>query len=175
MSRLQQLRGALAGYVASSSAWQRWQQLPARDRLALTVLGAFFALLLFYAFIWLPLDRRLDAASSRYRQEREFLAYLQAQAPALHRSTKDEHPSLSPEQLQGEITSTAQQRGLVLERLDSEGNDRLLISLAHAPFENMIQWLKELEKKGVALLEVNLERSGVGRVDARLTVGVGAM
>lgn len=172
MIRLQQLKGELAAYVIGSGAWQRWQQLPPRDRLALTLLGVFFTLLLFYSFIWLPLDRKLDSASARYRQEREFLDYLQEQAPILRNAAKDERASLAPEQLQGLITSSAQKRGLVLERLDSEGNGRLLVSLAQAPFESMIVWLGEIEKKGVKLLEISLERSGVGQVDARLTFGV---
>lgn len=172
MIRLQHLKGELAGHVTRSGAWQRWQQLPPRDRLALMVLGGFFALLLFYAFIWLPIDRKLDSASLRYRQEREFLAHLQEQAPLLHSSSKGERPNLSPEQLQGVITSTAQQHGLVLERLDSEGSGRVLTSLAQAPFETLLRWLAELEEKGVALMEISLEKTGVGKVDARMTMAV---
>lgn len=173
MIRLTPLKRELGAYLIRSGAWQRWQQLPPRDRLALTVLGVFFALLVVYAFIWLPLDRKLESATARYRQESELLAYLQAQAPMLRTLAKRERSSLGPEQLQGLITSSAQKRGLVLERLDSEGSGRLLVSLAQVPFERLIVWLRDIEKKGVTLLEIGLERNGAGRVDARLTVGVG--
>lgn len=130
------------------------------------------ALLLFYAFVWLPLERKLDASNARYQQEREFLSYLQEQAPTLRRAAPHARSSLSPERLQGVVTSTAQQHGLVLERLDSEGSGRLLIALAQAPFDKIVRWLQELEEQGVTLFEVSLERSGVGTVDARLAVGI---
>lgn len=172
MIRLQQLKAEFIERATQSAGWRHWQQLPPRDRLALTVLGMFFVLVLFYAFVWLPLDRKLNAASARYHQEREFLAYLQEQAPLLRSSAKKERSSLSAEQLQGVITSTAQQHGLLLERLDSDGNGRLQISMAQAPFEKVVRWVLELEDKGVSLLEVGLEEAGVGKVDARLAVGI---
>ena len=172
MIRLHKLKDELAGHMIRSGIWQRWQQLPSRDRLALKVLGGFFALLLFYAFIWLPIDRKLDSAGARYRQERDLLSHLQEQAPMLRSSIKGDRPRLSSEQLQGVVTSTAQKHGLVLERLDSEGGGRLLISLAQAPFEKLLHWLTELEEKGVALTEASLEKTGTGVVDARLTLTV---
>lgn len=172
MSRLIQLKGELANRVTRSRAWQHWQQLPARDRSMLLGLAGGAALLLFYAFVWLPLERKLDASNARYQQEREFLSYLQEQAPTLRRAAPHARSSLSPERLQGVVTSTAQQHGLVLERLDSEGSGRLLIALAQAPFDNIVRWLQELEEQGVTLFEVSLERSGVGKVDARLAVGI---
>ncbi|KQO44687.1 MAG: type II secretion system protein M [Pseudomonas sp.] len=172
MSSLNQLKSELANRVTQSRGWQRWQQLPPRDRSILLWLAGGVALLLFYAFVWLPLERKVDASNARYQQEREFLSYLQEQAPTLRRVGPHARLSLSPERLQGLVTSTAQQHGLVLERLDSEGGGRLLISLAQAPFDKIVRWLQELEEKGVTLFEVSLERSGVGKVDARLAVGV---
>jgi general secretion pathway protein M len=162
MSSLKQLKIELANRVTQSRGWQRWQQLPSRDRSTLLWLAGGVALLLFYAFVWLPLERKVDASNARYQQEREFLSYLHEQAPTLRRATPHARSSLSPERLQG----------LVLERLDSEGGGRLLISLAQAPFDKIVRWLQELEEKGVTLFEVSLERSGVGKVDARLAVGV---
>jgi general secretion pathway protein M len=172
MNGLLQWKSEITSRVMQSGAWQHWRQLPPRDRLALMVLAAFFALVLFYAFIWLPIDRKLDSANVRYLQEREFLSYLREHAPTVSRSTRSARPELSPEQLQGVITSTAQKHGLVLQRLDSEGSGRLLIALAQTPFESLLRWLAELEGKGVALREVSLERSGVGKVDARLTMAI---
>lgn len=172
MSSLIQLKSELANRVARSRPWQRWQQLPPRDRSMLLGLAAGAALLLFYAFAWLPLERKLEAANARYHQEREFLSYLQEQAPILRRTGLQARPDLSPELLQGMITSTAQQHGLMLERLDSEGGGRLLIALAQAPYDKVTRWLQELEDKGVILFEVSLERSAIGKVDVRLAAGV---
>lgn len=158
--------------ITQSPAWRRWQQLPARDRLALIGLGAFLLVVLVYAFVWLPIDGKLKAANARYVQEREFYAYMQEQAPALRQSMKAVPASLGPEQLQGLVTGSAQKHGLVLERLDNEGNGRLLIALSKTPFDTLLRWLAELDGKGVGLAEASLERTEVGKVDARLTMVV---
>lgn len=158
--------------ITQSPAWRRWQQLPARDRVALLGLGAFLLVILAYAFVWLPIGSKLKAANARYIQEREFYAYLQEQAPAVRQSTQAQPANLGAEQLQGLVTSSAQKHGLVLERLDNEGNGRLLIALSKTPFDALLRWLAELDGKGVGLAEASLERTEIGKVDARLTMAV---
>lgn len=173
MNRLSHLRAQFAAELERSALWARWQVMPRRDRQLLKVLAVAVGLLLFYAFIWLPLDRKLESARDRFEQERELHAYLREQAPNISGGARSERTILSSEQLQGVVTSTAQQHALVLERLDSDGSERLLISLSKAPFEKIVQWIQELEKKGAVLHEVSLERRDIGKVDVRLAVGVG--
>ena len=97
--------------------------------------------------------------------------YIQENAPKV-RGAGVTKVTLEPEQLQGLVTATAQQRGLPLERLDNDGGG-LLISMAKVPFEPLLLWLSDLQSKGVRLSDVNLDRADTGKVDARITLQAG--
>ncbi|UUY07336.1 type II secretion system protein M [Pseudomonas sp. J452] len=172
MSKLEHWKSQLNERVTQSPIRHRWLLLPARDRLALLVLGAFLAAALLYALVWLPIAGKLARADIYYQQQRQLYAYLLENSEQARQSLKTAKSQLAPEQLQGLVTSTAQQHGLVLERFDSEGSGGLLITLTQAPFEPMLRWVTELEAKGVALTEVSLEKVATGKVDARLTLAL---
>lgn len=150
---------------------QRWQHLPSRERVALTVLAGFLALVLLYVMIWQPAFKRLDQARDYYQSQQVLHVYIQENASKVSRSGSTESV-LESEQLQGLVTSTAQQRGLSLERLDNDGS-ALLISMSKVPFETLLLWLSELQGKGVRLSDVNLDRADTGKVDARVTLQAG--
>ncbi|OLU17138.1 hypothetical protein BVH01_11340 [Pseudomonas sp. PA1(2017)] len=147
---------------------QRWLHLPRRERLALTVLAGFLAVVLLYVMVWQPVIKRLDRAREYYQSQQVLYTYIQENASRVQERGSAK-VTLEPEQLQGLVTATAQQRGLPLERLDNDGSG-LLISMAKVPFEPLLLWLSELQSKGVRLSDVNLDRADTGRVDARVTL-----
>lgn len=150
---------------------QRWQHLPSRERLALSVLAGFLALVLLFVMVWQPVIKRLDRAREYYQSQQVLYSYIQENAPKV-RGAGATKVTLEPEQLQGVVTTTAQQRGLPLERLDNDGGG-LLISMAKVPFEPLLLWLSDLQSKGVRLSDVNLDRADTGKVDARVTLQAG--
>ena len=150
MQALVQLRQQFSERATSSPLWQRWQQMAPRERMALGLLGAFLIGVVLYLSIWQPAARELKDARNYYQQQRE----------------------LNAEQLQGLVTRTAQQHGLVVERFDSD-SEGLLVSLAEAPFAAMLRWFGELQAQGVRLAEVSLDRASTGKVNARLTLKAG--
>lgn len=151
---------------------QRWQHLPGRERLALTLLAGFLALVLLYVMVWQPVVKRLERAREYYQSQQVLYTYMQENAPKA-RGLGTAKVVLASEQLQGLVTSSAQQRGLSLERLDNDGSSGLLISLAKAPFESLLLWLGELQSQGVRLADVNLDRAETGKVDAKVTLQAG--
>ncbi len=152
-----------------SSLGQRWQHLPSRERAALLALAGFLALVLLYMFVWQPTVQRLERARSYYESQQVLYTYIQENAPRA-RGLAQTKTVLAPEQLQGLVTTSAQQRGLNLERLDNDGSSGLLISLAKAPFEPLLLWLSELQSQGVRLSEVNFDKAETGKVDAKVTL-----
>lgn len=173
MSALANWKNLLGMRFTQSAIGQGWLQLPTRDRLALLLLGVFFALALFYALIWQPITGKLEHARAQHQQARELYAYLLKNAAQASQLSKTAKVQLAPEQLQGLVTASAQQHGLLLERYDSEGSNGLLIALTQASFEPMLRWIAELEEKGVNLTEVSLDKVGTGKVDAKLTLLAG--
>ncbi|WP_337058950.1 type II secretion system protein M [Pseudomonas sp. USHLN015] len=172
MNALTEIGTRLRAGLEQSPLWQRWQHMPPRDRLALSLLGGFLALALFYLAVWSPVAARVERARAYQQQQQALFTYIQANAGQARRQAASARVELAPDQLQGLVTSTAQKQGLTLERFDNEGNGGLLVTLTQASFESMLKWLAELDKRGVTLTEASLDKVATGKVDARLTLMV---
>src|SRR5690606_34258937 len=77
--------------------------------------------------------------------------------------------TLAPEQLQGLVTQSAQQQGLMIESFDNCNDGNLQVSLPAASYAVLLRWFDELQAAGAGLAEVSLSRVGEGLVDARVT------
>jgi general secretion pathway protein M len=171
MSALAALSARLQVQLGSSPWWQRWQQLPPRDRLALQGLGAFFSALLLYLLIWQPIQQQLQTSRNWYAQQRELHSYLLAHAEQARAAASEPLQQIDPDALQGLVTSSAQAAGLSIERVDSDSSG-LQVNLAPSAFVNLLPWLQQLQGRGVGFNEVSLERDDKGLVLARLSLGV---
>jgi general secretion pathway protein M len=76
---------------------------------------------------------------------------------------------IDAEALHGLVTRSAQERGLSIERVDSDATG-VQVNLAPAPFANLLAWLQQLQAEGVSFADVSLERGDNGRVLARLSL-----
>ena len=83
---------------------QRWQTLPARDRLALVALSVFLLLVLFYLALWQPVQRQAQAARAAFEEQRALYAYMQSRAPQVQGRDLQPRASLDPARLQGVVT-----------------------------------------------------------------------
>jgi general secretion pathway protein M len=172
MSALTNLGARLQGQLSLSPGWQRWQQLPPRDRLALQGLAGFFAALLVYLLIWQPVQQQLHASRNWYAQQRELHSYLLAHAEQARAAAVEPPAQIDPDALQGLVTSSAQAAGLSIERVDSDSSG-LQVNLAPSPFASLLPWLQQLHSRGVGFSEVSLERDDKGLVLTRLSLAVG--
>ncbi|RJG13773.1 type II secretion system protein M [Pseudomonas cavernicola] len=172
MSGLSALKNLFSAQLERSVLLQRWRALIPRERLALSLLVLFLLALLLYLSLWRPAEQRLIAARSAYEQQRELSAYLQARAPLARELHSKPKVSLDPANLQGLITASAAQQNLAVERLDTEGDGGLQVSLQPAPFAQLLRWFALLEGQGVRIDEAGLDRDEDGRVAARLMLRV---
>ncbi|WP_263144216.1 type II secretion system protein M [Pseudomonas sp. RIT-PI-AD] len=154
---------------------QRWQAMPSRDRLAITLLALFMLLVVLYLGLWLPAERRVEQAKTYFEQQRALNLYLQSRAPEV-RGLQDRpaQASVDPARLQGVVTSTAAEQGLAVERLDNEGEAGVQVSLQPAPFPQLLRWFLQLQEQGVSIQEAGLDRAEEGRVAARLSLKAGS-
>lgn len=164
------VRQRVSAALATSPLWQRWQRLPARDRLALLLLGAFLLAVTLYFSVWQPAQRTLAEAREHYQQQRALHAYLEQNAELARQMSRAPAPNLAPGQLQGLVTATAQQQGLTVESLEIGADGRLSIRLPEAPADTLLGWLAALQAQGVRLDEASLERVADGVVNARVTL-----
>lgn len=155
----------------ASSVGQRWLGMPPREQLALALLGAFLALVVLYLLLWLPAQQQAAEAREYYQQQRELNAYLHARAPAARGlDTAEPQNRIEAARLQGFVASSAVEQGLTIERLDSEGEGVVLVSLQPAAFGQLLQWFRVLEAQSVRIDEAGMDRAEQGRVAARVTL-----
>lgn len=174
MSALMRLTLPLQERLQQSGLPGRWQAMPPRDRLALTVLGLFLLAALLYLLLWQPAAQQVIQARSHLQQQRELHQYLQAHAPQVRAQQGKPQVSLDPARLQGFVTASASSQGLNVERVDSQGDGGLQVSLQPSEFSRLLQWLISLEEQGVRVDEAGLERADKGLVSSRLLLRSGS-
>jgi general secretion pathway protein M len=151
----------------------RWQGLPARDRLALMALSVFLLLVLFYLALWQPAQRHAQDARAAFEEQRALYAYLQSRAPQMQGRDLQSRASLDPARLQGVVTASAAEQGLVIERLDTEGFGAVQVNLQPVAFAQLLRWIEALEEQGIRVEEAGLDRAEENRVTARLSLRAG--
>ncbi len=153
--------------LAESPLWLRWQRLQPRERLSLTLLGSFLLVVMFYLLLWQPAQQRVQDARAYFQQERELHAYLEQNTELARQMSRSNPVSLAPEQLQGLVTQSAQQSGLVIESFDIGNDGSLQVTLPGASYASLLRWFDELQAAGASLVEVSISQVGDGLVDAR--------
>jgi len=167
-------REQLTVRLSESPLWLRWQRLQPRERLSLGLLLAFLLAVVGYLLLWQPAQQRLAEARSHFQEQRQLYAYLEQNTELARQLAGTTRTLLAPDQLQGLVTQSAQQRGLLVESFDSGGDGSLQVTLPGASYAMLLQWFNELQAAGASLAEVSISRVGDGVVDARLTVRPGA-
>lgn len=140
---------------------QAWRRMSTREQRLLQVLGAFLLMVVAYALIWQPTRQRLESAERQYQQQVALAAQLQRSAPR-RQSTRDSHPSLSLH-----ISQNATAAGMEIQQMESD-DDQLRLTLSGTP-QALLQWLDGVERDGVALHELTLEKRDAA-LEARMVL-----
>lgn len=142
------------------------QTLTQRERTLVSLALAGVILAATFQFIWLPVQAKRAALSTEiagYAQVMDRIAAMGPDTPILQPATGAIPP------LSTRVTQSADVAGLVLRRLEPEG-DMLRVTVDDVAFANVILWLSDLETTHaviVAGIEVD-RRPAPGIVSARL-------
>ena len=145
---------------------QMLQTLTQRERTLVSLALAGVILAAVFQFVWLPVQAKRAALSAEiagYAQIIDRIAALGPETPVLQTAAGPATP------LSTRVTQSAEVAGLVLRRLEPEG-DMLRVTLDDVAFANVILWLSDLEATHaviVAGIEVD-RRPAPGIVSARL-------
>lgn len=151
----------------------RFESMSPKDRMALTVLAAFLsALLIIYLFV-LPAHRFANDAAEHHQQRAELLAWMQANETAARALSKQPNKGAKAPAGQSILSLASQQaqtNGISFKRFEPFGDGGLRIWLDTVPFNNMLQWLTQLQQQyGVEVQQVSIDRGKAnGSVNAKL-------
>lgn len=144
---------------------KRWLQLAPREQLSLAVLGAFFLLLVLMFGIWRPSHKAAESARFAHENNRQLLAWMQANADRARAV-----PSASGESVLGAVNSVAGSAGLVLSRIEPEGDMAVRVWIERADFNTIANWLGQLGTRGIVASEMQVEKQATGGVSGRFTL-----
>jgi type II secretory pathway component PulM len=136
----------------------RWQGLQAREQQILLYSAVILGLLLFYLLIVDPVYSGRDTAEQRLRSAEEAFSLAQRQASDLKAASSNPEASASGSLLT-QVESSAQQQGLrsALRRLQPSGDNQIQVSLEGASYDQLIQWLNNLNQQGVRAQRVDIQ------------------
>ncbi|GIX22740.1 MAG: hypothetical protein KatS3mg121_1523 [Gammaproteobacteria bacterium] len=154
---------------------ERWDTLAPRERLYLGLGAVLSAVLLFYALLWLPLERniaRLEDVTARQVEDLQWMREAAARIRALEQRGAGRLPA------GGSLLALVDQRliaaGLksALARMEPDGPDAVKLWLNGAAFDRLVLLLGELEQNhGIRVASLAVTATDTpGLVDARLTL-----
>jgi len=155
------------------------QQLSARERNLVILAGvAVFAMLLYFV-LWMPIQKGIENKHRLVALQEEQLKTMQKQALDFHAtqgSSRNRQNVTDSSSLLSVIDRTAKQRKLksTLQKAQPEGDDGVRLWLVDITFDQMIEWLNQLDLKyGIYVSDISIERDEkYGRVDSRILLRV---
>lgn len=157
------------------NAKKSWESLGERDRLILKVMTVVLVALVLYLGVWAPAQNFMAEQRSTLQTNKDLLALVQTNKPALVRSARNNAQSgagLDSQQLVSTVTNLARKEGLSLKRFEPSGEQKVKVWIEDAPFDKLVSWLSELERNlKVRVEQISVEKDEAeGLVSARLTL-----
>jgi type II secretory pathway component PulM len=149
-----------------------YRGLEKREQWALKGLAGFFGLLILYQMVWsTAYSYRENARQSRDRTH-DLIQYMWATEVDARKADKGPAGGPSGQSLLTETSRSAQRFGIKPNRLQPEGDDGVSVWFDGVPFNQLMSWLGDLEKRGTAAVrQISIDRQELsGRVNARIVL-----
>lgn len=152
-----------------------WEQLAQRERLLVTICGAFIVLALIWTLLIQPLYRGSAQLQEGVAAKQAQLANFQELAGRL---TPGGQRQAGARQGGGDsivvvIDRTTRERALAnyLKRNQPEGESGVRLRFEDAPFDPLVEWLGELSQAyGMITVSANFDEAGAGRVNCNIVL-----
>ena len=149
-------------------------QLENRERLVLLVGALFVFIALFYFGLWKPIADENANLVQTNRVNQETLAWMKASVDEVKQlQQKAGDASAFGGSLLSLVDATTKSSGLAgqVKRIEPSGQDRVRVWLEQASFDQTMDWLQDIAKKGVSIEEVSIDADPApGRIGARITL-----
>ena len=149
-------------------AVQKYQQMEAREQLAVKLLAVFFAALALYFLFWAPANNFYEESREDYERNLSLLQYMKATEQQA-RAAGSMSVSLGGQNLMSDISNSAQRFGIKPNRLAPEGADGVSVWFDGVSFPDLMRWVHSLGQQGVSVKQVSIDREEQsGIVNARI-------
>ncbi|MBL4795628.1 MAG: type II secretion system protein M [Pseudomonadales bacterium] len=149
----------------------KYYSLSVRDRGALLALTIFLLCVMFFYFVWSPIQDGADEAFSRYQSNTELMAWMKAnESVAKKASSSSNSANRGGKSILSLVNTTAGRNGIALKRFEPKGEDGLRIWLESVPFDAMLKWLGTMNSSyGIEVSNITVEtQDEIGLVNATI-------
>ncbi|MGF6556186.1 general secretion pathway protein M [Pseudomonas sp. S30_BP2TU TE3576] len=129
---------------------QIWRRTSTREQQLLLVLGVFLLTVVAFSLIWQPTRQRLEDVERQYQQQMALVAQLQRAQPRSHVAVDTDQP------LSLRVSESATAAGLEIRQMETD-SDLMRLTL-NGDSQTLLQWLDGMERSGVALQSLTLEK-----------------
>jgi len=131
---------------------QAWQRISVREQRLLQALGAFLLIVVAFSLVWQPTRQRLETVERQHQHQLALVAQLQRAQP------RSNAPADSGQPLSLRISDSASAAGLDIHQMETDIDSVRLTLSGNA--NAVMQWLDGVEREGVALQSLTLEKRG---------------
>ncbi|RJS91762.1 type II secretion system protein GspM [Salinisphaera sp. Q1T1-3] len=165
------------------NAFRDWfNGLAPRERVMVSAAAVVVLLALFYYALWSPLNTALENARTGVTAEANqarWMLGIRNEAELLRSSGANTRPAGANDSLLSIIdaSSRANQLGTAVTHIQPQNDDKAVVSLQQAGFDQMVFWLQSLQTQyGITVSQATISRESdtPGQVEARLTLVRGA-
>lgn len=149
---------------------KKYRSLSDRDRMAVNALSFFFILILLFKMVLIPALDYLNSSSRAYQSQLDDYEWMVSKEAETRKLLENTGSSLEGSLL-SLASSTAKNHQLTFNRFEPIGDDRVRLWLEQVKFNDIVNWLGELEaEKGVSAVDISLDSASPGYVTVRLTL-----
>lgn len=154
---------------------QWYVSLAPRERVMVAAAALAAAIALIYVALWEPLAAAVVRLEQSVQTDRELKQWMQQSAAEVQRLRGAGGGAAAPggaTSLLAVADATLREAQLspAVRRIQPEGEDVVRVVLEQAAFDDVMLWLGNLQRRGVGLADLAVDRQQPGRVSARLTL-----
>jgi len=152
-----------------------YKNFAAREKTDRIVILAILALIIssvVWLFVWQPVNSWASSSEERHLRADTLLQWMQANEKAARDAGGTGPGPSSNVGVMRLTTTTADQAGLSLTRIQPENSGGVSVVLQKQPFNDVMRWLDLLqEKEGIRIVQASIDADAVsGRVNARFSL-----
>lgn len=153
--------GRLQGRFATSSAGRWYAGREPNEQRVIAVLAGLVVLAVLWLAVWDPISEWRAESHNRYQNAQAQLDWIRANESRARAVAAEATGASGRRSLLPVITRAAQAQGIRVNRLQPESGGVVSVSLQTQPFNEVLQWLRQLEENnGLTVLRLAADAQG---------------
>ena len=146
--------------------------LESRERYLLLLLVVFLGVLVLYLVVWAPINSYYESSLLKRDTQFSLIQYMRASEKQARAAGGTKVVRATGQSLITEVSNSARQLGITLNRIQPEGDSAVSIWIDNVPFNDFINWIEQLnDRQGISVEQISIDRQDApGLVNTRVVL-----